>query len=102
MFTTCVGSTCSKHFSTSHQIASGKLQCTNMRCLSSVLEIKASKETDVEYEVSLVTRRNMIGLALGVSSHLLYSSSAKSAGLPPEDKPMLCDEECQKELENVW
>ena len=74
----------------------------NMRCLSSEPEIKTSKETEVEYEVSFLTRRNMIGLTIGVSSHLLYSSNAKSAGLPPEDKPMLCDEECQKELENVW
>lgn len=74
----------------------------NMRCLSSELEVKASKNYEVEYEVLLVTRRNMIGLAFGVSSHVLYSSNAKSAGLPPEDKPMLCDEECQKQLENVW
>ncbi|KAL8104397.1 peptidyl-prolyl cis-trans isomerase FKBP16-3, chloroplastic isoform X3 [Apium graveolens] len=96
-----LGSMCSKQFSACHQIARGKLQCMNMRCLSSELERKPSQETDVEYEVSVVTRRSMIGLALGVSSNLLYSSNAKSAGLPPEDKPMLCDEECQKELENV-
>ncbi|KAL8104399.1 peptidyl-prolyl cis-trans isomerase FKBP16-3, chloroplastic isoform X1 [Apium graveolens] len=96
-----LGSMCSKQFSACHQIARGKLQCMNMRCLSSELERKPSQETDVEYEVSVVTRRSMIGLALGVSSNLLYSSNAKSAGLPPEDKPMLCDEECQKELENA-
>ncbi|XP_058094211.1 peptidyl-prolyl cis-trans isomerase FKBP16-3, chloroplastic isoform X2 [Magnolia sinica] len=26
---------------------------------------------------------------------------AKGAGLPPEEKPKLCDNECEKELENV-
>lgn len=27
---------------------------------------------------------------------------AEAAGLPPEDKPKLCDDACEKELENVW
>ncbi|KAL1805317.1 hypothetical protein ACET3Z_028385 [Daucus carota] len=95
-----LGSSYSKCFSANHQLYRGKLQCMNMRCLSSEPEIKTFKEIEVEYEV-FITRRNMIGLTIGASSHLLYSSNAKSAGLPPEDKPMLCDEECQKELENV-
>ncbi|KAL3583241.1 hypothetical protein D5086_014302 [Populus alba] len=31
----------------------------------------------------------------------LFDDIAKAAGLPPEDKPRLCDENCEKELENV-
>lgn len=26
----------------------------------------------------------------------------EAAGLPPEEKPKLCDDACEKELENVW
>jgi len=42
-------------------------------------------------------------LVLGVSGGLSMSSlAAYAAGLPPEDKPRLCEAECEKELENVW
>lgn len=44
----------------------------------------------------------MIGLLLGVSSLVIDSFEAEGAGLPPEEKPRLCDGSCEKELENVW
>ncbi|XP_020961313.1 peptidyl-prolyl cis-trans isomerase FKBP16-3, chloroplastic-like [Arachis ipaensis] len=47
------------------------------------------------------SRRDFLGLALGVSSLFVGSLEGKGAGLPPEDKPKLCDEACEKELENV-
>ncbi|XP_047043695.1 peptidyl-prolyl cis-trans isomerase FKBP16-3, chloroplastic-like [Lolium rigidum] len=51
------------------------------------------------------TRRGMIGaVALGVSSSALClhaALDAVAAGLPPEEKPKLCDDACVKELENV-
>lgn len=53
-------------------------------------------------EMNLVSRRHLIGLVLGVSTLILDSFDAKGAGLPPEDKPRLCDDACEKELENVW
>lgn len=41
-------------------------------------------------------------LFLGVSGlSINYSPAAYAAGLPPEDKPRLCEAECEKELENV-
>ncbi|XLR00019.1 hypothetical protein S83_066217 [Arachis hypogaea] len=46
-------------------------------------------------------RRDFLGLALGISSLFVGSLEAKGAGLSPEDKPKLCDEACEKELENV-
>lgn len=53
-------------------------------------------------EMNLVSRRDLIGLVLGVSTLILDSFDAKGAGLPPEEKPRLCDDACEKELENVW
>ncbi|KAH9613636.1 hypothetical protein KSS87_018824 [Heliosperma pusillum] len=50
--------------------------------------------------LSLVKRRNVIGLFLGLS-FVLDSRDAQAAGLPPEEKPKLCDDACEKELENV-
>ncbi|XP_047151222.1 peptidyl-prolyl cis-trans isomerase FKBP16-3, chloroplastic [Vigna umbellata] len=47
------------------------------------------------------SRRNFLGLALGVSGLFIGSLDASGAGLPPEEKPKLCDETCEKELENV-
>ncbi|KAK9141247.1 hypothetical protein Scep_010928 [Stephania cephalantha] len=48
-----------------------------------------------------ITRRNMIGFVFGISSFLVSSIDAEAAGLPPEEKPKLCDADCEKELENV-
>ncbi|XP_074281444.1 peptidyl-prolyl cis-trans isomerase FKBP16-3, chloroplastic [Silene latifolia] len=50
--------------------------------------------------LSLVKRRNVIGLFLGLSL-AIESRDAEAAGLPPEQKPKLCDEACEKELENI-
>ncbi|XP_016440193.2 peptidyl-prolyl cis-trans isomerase FKBP16-3, chloroplastic [Nicotiana tabacum] len=53
---------------------------------------------------NLIKRRDLLiemGFC-GVSSFLVGSSSnAEAAGLPPEEKPKLCDATCEKELENV-
>lgn len=42
-----------------------------------------------------------LGLSLLSSSHNINMNEAIGAGLPPEDKPRLCDADCEKELENV-
>lgn len=51
--------------------------------------------------LNLVNRRNVIGLFLGLSYLIKGPLDAKAAGLPPEEKPKLCDDACVKELENV-
>lgn len=47
-------------------------------------------------------RRNFLKLGVGVLSLVGGSRFAEAAGLPPEEKPRLCDDDCEKELENVW
>uniref|UniRef100_A0A1J3JWA2 peptidylprolyl isomerase n=2 Tax=Noccaea caerulescens TaxID=107243 RepID=A0A1J3JWA2_NOCCA len=49
----------------------------------------------------LCSRRDAMLLLLGVSGSSMNSLAAYAAGLPPEDKPRLCEAECEKELENV-
>ena len=49
------------------------------------------------------SRRDAMLLVLGESGlSMNYLPAAYAAGLPPEDKPRLCEAECEKELENVW
>ncbi|KAL7085874.1 hypothetical protein ACP275_14G304500 [Erythranthe tilingii] len=52
-------------------------------------------------ECVFTNRRNLINLGLGLVSFLSVSTFAEAAGLPPEEKPKLCDDSCEKELENV-
>lgn len=52
--------------------------------------------------LSLVKRRDVFGMVIGVSSLFFNSFEAEGAGLPPEEKPKLCDNACVKKLENVW
>lgn len=47
------------------------------------------------------TRRGLVGVALGASALGLAAFDAVAAGLPPEEKPKLCDASCESELENV-
>ncbi|XP_078435217.1 FKBP-like peptidyl-prolyl cis-trans isomerase family protein [Wolffia australiana] len=47
-----------------------------------------------------VGRRNLLGASV-LSGLSLSSSESRGGGLPPEEKPKLCDDECEKELENV-
>ncbi|XP_040933871.1 peptidyl-prolyl cis-trans isomerase FKBP16-3, chloroplastic isoform X2 [Gossypium hirsutum] len=49
----------------------------------------------------LVTRRDVMGLLFGVSIISLNSPDADGADLPPEEKPKLCDDACEKELEKL-
>uniref|UniRef100_A0ACD5Y7P8 Uncharacterized protein n=1 Tax=Avena sativa TaxID=4498 RepID=A0ACD5Y7P8_AVESA len=53
----------------------------------------------------VVTRRGVVGaVALAVPSSVFCMQAALDAvagGLPPEEKPKLCDDACEKELENV-
>ncbi|KAL3619911.1 hypothetical protein CASFOL_034823 [Castilleja foliolosa] len=46
-------------------------------------------------------RRNLINLGLGFLTLLSGSNFVEAAGLPPQEKPRLCDDSCVKELENV-
>ncbi|KAM6584408.1 hypothetical protein CsatB_011410 [Cannabis sativa] len=75
----------------SRKFSSGVVRCSN-------LELKASNCDEIKLSKR---RREVIGLMLGASSLFVESFAANGAGLPPEDKPKLCDVACEKELENV-
>lgn len=98
-----LGSAFSKYLATNHHtIAGGKIRCAILRCSGSELGIEASRTIENRDECPLIKRRDIIGMVMGVSSLLLSSLDANGAGLPPEEKPRLCDANCEKELENVW
>lgn len=44
----------------------------------------------------------MIGLVASLGIARFYGGAAVGAGLPMEEKPKLCDKDCETELENVW
>ena len=99
-----VGSTSGKSLSFNHQgISDDKVRCLVVKNPNADLQVKSSRTRECAAMFNMVTRRDILGLAFGVSSSLLMNSfEAKGAGLPPEEKPKLCDESCEKELENVW
>ncbi|XP_059632953.1 peptidyl-prolyl cis-trans isomerase FKBP16-3, chloroplastic isoform X2 [Cornus florida] len=96
-----LGSALAKSLSTNHQtIARCKIRDVIVRHSSTELSGKDLQTNKCWDKLTLIKRRDVLGLVLGVSS-LLLDSYAKGAGLPPEEKPRLCDNACEKELENV-
>ncbi|EOY04752.1 FKBP-like peptidyl-prolyl cis-trans isomerase family protein isoform 3 [Theobroma cacao] len=90
-----LGSASGKSLSANHVVISnGGAQGLFVRCSSS----KTRKHSN---GLNLATRRDVMGLLFGVPSFLMNSADANGAGLPPEEKPKLCDDACEKELENV-
>ncbi|KAL2920885.1 Peptidyl-prolyl cis-trans isomerase FKBP16-3 chloroplastic [Bienertia sinuspersici] len=51
--------------------------------------------------LDFLNRRDVFGLLLGLSCIVVNSHESQATGLPPEEKPRLCDDACEKELENV-
>lgn len=86
-----------------YSISCNKVQGLVVRCSNLELKATSSRERDqFRGDVGLIKRRNAIALVLGVSGLFIDSVDARGAGLPPEQKPRLCDDACEKELENVW
>ncbi|KAG5226349.1 peptidyl-prolyl cis-trans isomerase [Salix suchowensis] len=77
----------------------------SVQCSTLELRSRGSRAREKKVDTSLIKRRDcVIGLVLGVSTICnkdSFDNVANGAGLPPEDKPKLCDETCVKELENV-
>lgn len=78
-----------------------KIQIEGSRRQSSVTEgLKALENQDY---CPFIKRRNLISISgFGLLNLVTGLSFAEAAGLPPEEKPKLCDDTCEKELENVW
>ncbi|KAG4973890.1 Peptidyl-prolyl cis-trans isomerase FKBP16-3, chloroplastic [Glycine max] len=93
-----LGSTCGKSpsFAPPQSILVDKLRRL-------VIKVKSSETRECTTAMfNANSRRDFLGLALGVSGLFIGSLDANGAGLPPEEKPKLCDDTCEKELENVW
>uniref|UniRef100_A0A0F7CZ27 peptidylprolyl isomerase n=1 Tax=Erodium foetidum TaxID=337372 RepID=A0A0F7CZ27_9ROSI len=74
--------------------------CAKTRCVvprSSNLEQITKGPNNSDF----MKRRDVMGLGFVASTLFVDSYGAKGAGLPPEEKPRLCDATCEKELENV-
>lgn len=85
-----------KAFSVHHRGIPGiRVQCSQ-------LEAGAARESETSGKLKSVNRRVAIGLICGVAGFVTGSMGVNGAGLPPEEKPRLCDDSCEKELENVW
>ncbi|CAH9141403.1 unnamed protein product [Cuscuta epithymum] len=52
-------------------------------------------------ECAVMNRRSLMNIGVGLLSFESGSTFVGAAGLPPEEKPKLCDQSCEKELENV-
>ncbi|XVF29482.1 hypothetical protein REPUB_Repub15cG0124600 [Reevesia pubescens] len=90
-----LGSVSGKSLSANH------LALSNVRAQGLIIRCSNCKTRKYSDRLNLVTRRDVMGFLLGVPSILLNSPDANGAGLPPEEKPKLCDDACEKELENV-
>ncbi|XP_059309874.1 LOW QUALITY PROTEIN: peptidyl-prolyl cis-trans isomerase FKBP16-3, chloroplastic [Lycium ferocissimum] len=97
----------STNLSKNHHQTIGRTQIRSgftRKCVS-VFRVQANSiGTTEEAEGYNITKRRDLLMGLGfcmVSSFLVGSTYAEAAGLPPEEKPKLCDATCEKELENV-
>ncbi|KAB2093421.1 hypothetical protein ERO13_A02G092400v2 [Gossypium hirsutum] len=74
---------------------------SNIRAQAIIVRSSSCKTRKYSNGPDLVTRRDVMGLLFVVPIISLNSPDADGAGLPPEEKPKLCDDACEKELENV-
>ncbi|KAB2063183.1 hypothetical protein ES319_A10G200100v1 [Gossypium barbadense] len=72
---------------------------SNIRAQAIIVRSSSCKTRKYSNGSDLVTRRDVMGLLFGVSIISLNSPDADGADLPPEEKPKLCDDACEKELE---
>ncbi|XP_042061834.1 peptidyl-prolyl cis-trans isomerase FKBP16-3, chloroplastic-like isoform X2 [Salvia splendens] len=60
-----------------------------------------ASEPRLQDECAVMNRRRLMNVGVGLLGLVGGATLAEAAGLPPEDKPKLCDDACEKELENV-
>lgn len=86
-----------------HRIFPTKVPNFEGHCFSFDRGVEASSTQKSQGDgENLASRRSIFGLMLGLSAFGLSNSKANGDGLPPVEKPRLCDDACEKELENVW
>lgn len=98
----CLGCIFGKGKSTNHQRVYKINNTIGVQSLASERRLQVLNMNDCLDERAVINRRNLISVGFGLLSLLSGPSFSEAAGLPPEDKPKLCDDACEKELENVW
>uniref|UniRef100_A0A0F7GYY7 peptidylprolyl isomerase n=1 Tax=California macrophylla TaxID=337344 RepID=A0A0F7GYY7_9ROSI len=97
-----LGSASTKSICVNHQsVCCTKIRGLVPRCSSLQSGIRISRTKGSDNSFDLMKRRDVMGLVFVASTLFVDSYGAKGAGLPPEEKPRLCDASCEKELENV-
>ncbi|CAA6660319.1 unnamed protein product [Spirodela intermedia] len=95
----CLGSGFARRSSGKHGVYfRDKIQRPLMQCSASGHGAMVASSQESE-GFTPMGRRSLIGASV-LSSLSLSISDARGAGLPPEEKPKLCNDECEKELEN--
>ncbi|KAK1272013.1 hypothetical protein QJS04_geneDACA014200 [Acorus gramineus] len=84
-----------------HVLVRNNTQASEVQCSVSCSGSKSASTERFENRLALTSRRHAISVILALSGFGFALADAKGAGLPPEEKPKLCDAECEKELENV-
>ncbi|ERN20346.1 peptidyl-prolyl cis-trans isomerase FKBP16-3, chloroplastic [Amborella trichopoda] len=100
-----LGHCCTKRPSIDHPMQSRnianqtmEMQCSTIEPAHKTIRIDEDRKNSI-----LVNRRSAIKLFVAMSGLPLepLDTLGANAALPPEQKPRLCDEACEKELENV-
>ncbi|WOK96491.1 peptidyl-prolyl cis-trans isomerase FKBP16-3, chloroplastic isoform X2 [Canna indica] len=89
-----------KRWCNSHIMPTNRMPNFKVHCSASEPGHKALRKGMYE-DLASSSRRSAIGLMLFMSTFGLVSADSHGAGLPPEEKPRLCNDECEKELENI-
>uniref|UniRef100_A0A0F7CZ29 peptidylprolyl isomerase n=1 Tax=Habenaria pantlingiana TaxID=1498489 RepID=A0A0F7CZ29_9ASPA len=84
-----------------HKLITEKAPNAKLRPLYSGTGMVSSGMEKLTAESTLASRRVLLGLISAASALKLAAVEAIAAGLPEEQKPRLCDEACEKELENI-
>ncbi|KAH1113506.1 hypothetical protein J1N35_006884 [Gossypium stocksii] len=74
---------------------------SNIKAQAIIVRYSSCKIRKYSNGRDLVTRKDVMGLFLGFSIISLHSQNSNGVGLPFKEKPKLCDDACEKELESV-
>ncbi|XP_068667031.1 peptidyl-prolyl cis-trans isomerase FKBP16-3, chloroplastic [Aristolochia californica] len=84
-----------------HKLVGPRFQTLEVRCSAPGHGSRADEVNGYNKDDRIISRRSAIGFIFVTSGLGLTPAMSKGAGLPPEEKAKLCDDECEKELENV-
>ncbi|KAH1057549.1 hypothetical protein J1N35_035614 [Gossypium stocksii] len=74
---------------------------SNIRAQTIIVRSSSCKTMKYSNGLDLVTQRDVMGLLFGFPIISLNLPNADGVGLPPKEKPKLCNDACENELEKV-